>query len=201
MEKFFNFNHLLKLFFVILAFNNIKGILYFFILTNIIGQISDSKKIAISGFQYSKNLFVKKIWSIGKNWWVTFLNLNFSNILDELTVLEVISIFFILLSFPQFQNDTSNIPREGDEIQYWQIGYGIYNSGEYRRIPISYTYTDQEETELGYRRGEPVYPFLIFVTLKTLNFNNSIDTSSCASIKCDVFDEEIFAISLFGWKP
>ena len=77
--------------------------------------------------------------------------------------LSVITIFFILLSFPQFQNDTSNIPREGDEIQYWQIGYGIYKSGEYRRIPISNSYTEQEEVELGYRRGEPVYPFLIYI--------------------------------------
>jgi len=111
--------------------------------------------------------------------------------------LSVVTIFFILLSFPQFQNDTSNIPREGDEIQYWQIGYGIYKSGEYRRIPISNSYTEQEEVELGYRRGEPVYPFLIYIALKTFNFNNSIDVSNCTSIKCEVFNEEIFALSIF----
>ena len=111
--------------------------------------------------------------------------------------LSVLTIFFILLSFPQFKEDTSNIPREGDEIQYWQIGYGIYNSGEYKRVPISYTYTEEEEVELGYRRGEPVYPFLIFLTLKIFNFDNLIDVSDCTSIKCDVLNEEVFALSIF----
>ena len=49
--KFFIFIHLLKDFFVILAFNKTIGILFSFSLIKTLGQISESINNAIEGFQ------------------------------------------------------------------------------------------------------------------------------------------------------
>ena len=45
--------------------------------------------------------------------------------------------------------------------------------------------------ELGYRRGEPIYPLLIATVLKIHNFSNDISIENCDSINCDVFDQEV----------
>ena len=66
-EKNLIFSHLLNVFCVILAFISTSGIDLLFILKNILGQISDSIKIAMEGCQKFKNLFVKYVESIGKN--------------------------------------------------------------------------------------------------------------------------------------
>ena len=55
-EKIF---HLLKLFFVIRAFNNIRGILRLFTFKIKFGQISESTNVAISGFQFLKKLLMR----------------------------------------------------------------------------------------------------------------------------------------------
>ena len=47
----------LKDFLLILAFKRISGIVFFFILVSMLGQISESIKIAIDGDQCFKNLF------------------------------------------------------------------------------------------------------------------------------------------------
>ena len=64
-ETFLRLCHLKKVFFVILALSKIKDIFFSSNFLNMLGQISESMKIAKFGFQYSKNLFVKKKWSIG----------------------------------------------------------------------------------------------------------------------------------------
>ena len=46
LEKFLNNDHLLKLLFVILPFNKMTGILFFFRFLNIFGHISESTKKA-----------------------------------------------------------------------------------------------------------------------------------------------------------
>ena len=64
-----------------------------------------------------------------------------------------VSIFFLI---PNYQSDLESIPNEGDEIQYWEIAYGIFNSGEYKREVINNNADEYSKLELGYRRGEPV---------------------------------------------
>ena len=59
-EKLSNFFQREKDFFVILAFKRINLILFFLIDLNILGQISDSIKIATVGFQKFKNFSEKK---------------------------------------------------------------------------------------------------------------------------------------------
>ena len=59
--------HLSKLFFVILAFINSKGIFFLLICEIKFGQISESIKIDKFGFQWSRNLFVQTEISKGKN--------------------------------------------------------------------------------------------------------------------------------------
>ena len=61
------YNHLLKDFLVILAFNKIVGIFFLLILKSILGQISESIKITKLGFQKFKNFSAKLNLSIGKN--------------------------------------------------------------------------------------------------------------------------------------
>ena len=102
LENIDIFFHLLNDFLVILAFSNIRGMFLFFKLNIIFGQISDSTKIATDGFHWLKNLLVMKFTSIGKNWWIVFLNLNLLNTFAELNVLEVKSIFFIPFFFSNF---------------------------------------------------------------------------------------------------
>ena len=102
LENDLIFIHLLNVFSVILAFINTSGIDLLLIPKNILGQISDSIKIAIEGFQKFKNLFVKYVESIGKNWCVVFLKLYLVNIWEELKVDEVIKIFLTNLFFSNF---------------------------------------------------------------------------------------------------
>ena len=96
------YNHLLKDFLVILAFNKIVGIFFLLILKSILGQISESIKITKLGFQKFKNFSAKLNLSIGKNWWIVFLNLNFLNIFEELSVDDVTNIWLIFFSFSNF---------------------------------------------------------------------------------------------------
>ena len=96
------------------------------------------------------------------------------------------NIFFLLLVFvtfsiPQFLYDIENTPNDGDEKQYWEIGYGIYNEGQYKRVTSEPNISDFEKVQLGFRRGEPIYPFLIASSLKIFNFNN---IGNCTSIDC-----------------
>lgn len=88
---------------------------------------------------------------------------------------------FVSLSIPQFLYDIENTPNEGDEKQYWEIGYGIYNEGQYKRATPDKDKSDFEKIQLGFRRGEPIYPFLIASSLKLFNFNNN---ENCTSIDC-----------------
>ena len=55
LENLGKYLHLLKLFLVILAFNTIIGIFFLYKFKIILGQISESTKIDIDGFQYFIN--------------------------------------------------------------------------------------------------------------------------------------------------
>lgn len=99
--------------------------------------------------------------------------------------------FSLIFLIPQFQNDIENIPREGDETQYWEIGYGIYSAGEYKREIINSNDHENLKLELGYRRGEPIYPFIVASIIKIHNFSNEVPIENCSSINCFVFDEEV----------
>ena len=106
----------------------------------------------------------------------------------KLILLVFVSIFLL---FPNYQTDLDNMPYAGDEIQYWEIGYGIFSSGEYKREIINSSIDENSKLELGYRRGEPIYPLLIATVLKIHNFSNDISIENCDSINCDVFDQEV----------
>ena len=99
-----------------------------------------------------------------------------------------VSIFFLI---PNYQSDLESIPNEGDEIQYWEIAYGIFNSGEYKREVINNNDDEYSKLELGYRRGEPVYPLIIASIMRVQNFSNDIPIENCLSINCEVFDETV----------
>ena len=101
-EKFFKLFHFKKVFLVILALININGISFRLISFIKFGQISDSIKIATEGSQLDKNFLTNILESIGRNWCIVFLSLNFFNTFDELKVLDVIRIFFIFLFFSNF---------------------------------------------------------------------------------------------------
>ncbi len=105
----------------------------------------------------------------------------------------------ISLLIPNYQSDLENIPYPGDEIQYWEIGYGIFNSGEYKREIINSNINENSKLELGYRRGEPIYPLIIATVLKIKNFSNDIPMENCDSIKCDIFDEEVNLLIFFAY--
>ena len=91
--------------------------------------------------------------------------------MKKLILLVFVSIFLL---FPNYQTDLDNMPYAGDEIQYWEIGYGIFSSGEYKREIINSSIDENSKLELGYRRGEPIYPLLIATVLKIHNFSNDI---------------------------
>ena len=77
-EKLLKKNHFLKVFFVILPLNKIKGNFFFFISKIKFGQISESTNKTISGLQFFRKLFINNMKSYGKNWWKTLLlSLNF----------------------------------------------------------------------------------------------------------------------------
>ena len=97
--------------------------------------------------------------------------------------------YFFLI--PNYQSDLESIPNEGDEIQYWEIAYGIFNSGEYKREVINNNADEYSKLELGYRRGEPVYPLIIASIMRVQNFSNDIPIENCLSINCEVFDEAV----------
>ena len=59
--KFFIKDHLSKLFLVILAFKRIKGRFSFLIFRKKLGQISESTKEMISGFQLLKKLLINNL--------------------------------------------------------------------------------------------------------------------------------------------
>ena len=70
------------------------------LLSDIIAENGLNIKIDKLGFQWSKNFFVTKSTSKGKNWWITllfWLNL-FSKILPELKVIDVKRILLIFSS-------------------------------------------------------------------------------------------------------
>ena len=67
LESVFTVFHLRKLFFVIRAFSNIRGIFSSLIFKIKFGQISESTNEAISGFQFLKKLLTKNLKSYGKN--------------------------------------------------------------------------------------------------------------------------------------
>ena len=90
-NEFIFFQRLYDLF-VILALSKIRGNFCFLIFLITFGQISDSINMHALGFQYFKNLFTIKLASIGKNWWIVFLNFKFFKTFAELRVLDVISI-------------------------------------------------------------------------------------------------------------
>ena len=106
---------------------------------------------------------------------------------------KIIPLIFLtlFLLIPQHQADLKNIPAQGDEIQYWEIGYGIYSSGEYKREILENSIDENIKIELGYRRGEPVYPLLIAGVIKVLNLFEDVLITDCKSIDCSVFDEEV----------
>jgi len=108
--------------------------------------------------------------------------------LKQLVFIIFVSILFLI---PNYQSDLASIPNEGDEIQYWEIGYGIFNSGEYKREVINSNIDENSKLELGYRRGEPVYPLIIASIMRVQNFSNNIPIENCLSIRCDAFDEEV----------
>ena len=105
----------------------------------------------------------------------------------------------IFLFIPQYQADLKNIPNQGDEIQYWEIGYGIYNSGEYKREIIDSEIDENLKLELGYRRGEPIYPLLIASIMKINNLFNEVSIENCSSIDCSVFDEEVASLVFLAY--
>ena len=115
--------------------------------------------------------------------------------MKKLAPLILFSLFFIV---PQFQNDIENIPREGDETQYWEIGYGIYNDGEYKREIINGNDDENLKLELGYRRGEPIYPFIVASIFKIHNFSNEVPIENCNSFNCFVFDEEVRSLVILA---
>ena len=104
---------------------------------------------------------------------------------------KIIPLIFLtlFLLIPQHQADLKNIPAQGDEIQYWEIGYGIYSTGEYKREFLENSIDENIKIELGYRRGEPVYPLLIAGVIKVLNLFEDVLITDCKSIDCSVFDE------------
>ena len=106
---------------------------------------------------------------------------------------KIIPLIFLtlILLIPQYQADLKNVPDQGDEIQYWEIGYGIYSYGEYKREILESNIDENLKLELGYRRGEPVYPLLIAGVIKVLNLFEEVIISDCKSIDCSVFDEEV----------
>ena len=105
----------------------------------------------------------------------------------------------IFLFIPQYQADLKNIPNQGDEIQYWEIGYGIYNSGEYKREIIDSEIDENLKLELGYRRGEPIYPLLIASIMKINNLFNEVSIENCSSVDCSVFDEEVASLVFLAY--
>ena len=111
--------------------------------------------------------------------------------MKKLILLVFVSIFLL---FPNYQTDLDNMPYAGDEIQYWEIGYGIFSSGEYKREIINSSIDENSKLELGYRRGEPIYPLLIATVLKIHNFSHNISVENCDSINCDVFDQEVMTL-------
>jgi hypothetical protein len=106
---------------------------------------------------------------------------------------KIIPLIFLtlILLIPQYQADLNNVPNQGDEIQYWEIGYGIYSDGEYKREILESNIDENLKLELGYRRGEPVYPLLIAAVIKVLNLFEEVIISDCKSIDCSIFDEEV----------
>ena len=59
--------HLLKVFFVNLAFNNIRGKFFFLIFKKKLGQISESTNETIFGLQFFKKFSTKIFESYGRN--------------------------------------------------------------------------------------------------------------------------------------
>jgi len=111
--------------------------------------------------------------------------------MKKLILLVFVSIFLLI---PNYQSDLNIIPNTGDEIQYWEIGYGIFSSGEYKREIINSSIDENSKLELGYRRGEPIYPLLIASVIRINNLFNEVSTENCSSIDCSVFDEEVVSL-------
>tara|TARA_B100000900_G_scaffold153600_1_gene130465 strand:- start:1939 stop:3315 length:1377 start_codon:yes stop_codon:yes gene_type:complete len=111
--------------------------------------------------------------------------------MKKLILLVFVSIFLLI---PNYQSDLNSIPNTGDEIQYWEIGYGIFSSGEYKREIINSSIDENSKFELGYRRGEPIYPLLIASVVRINNLFNEVSTENCSSIDCSVFDEEVASL-------
>ena len=105
----------------------------------------------------------------------------------------------IFLFIPQYQADLKNIPNQGDEIQYWEIGYGIYSSGEYKREIINSEIDENLKLELGYRRGEPIYPLLIASIIKINNLFDEVSIENCSSVDCSVFDEAVASLVFLAY--
>ena len=116
--------------------------------------------------------------------------------MKKLILLVFVSIFFLI---PNYQSDLNSIPNSGDEIQYWEIGYGIFSSGEYKREIINSSIDENSKLELGYRRGEPIYPLLIAGIIRINNLFNEVSIENCSSIDCSVFDEEVASLVLLAY--
>ncbi len=111
-------------------------------------------------------------------------------------------VLFVIITFTTVSRDSQTVPLVGDEAQYWDIAFALLVDNEYRGSDLL-DIGSSEKIDKGFRRGEPIFPFLISNIMRmSLNsekveriMNNCVDLVSCEHIRTTALQVSI----LFGF--